>query len=137
MNHLLENDVRRGERGSASAKLLLVAVVLILVANAGYNYIPTAYQGENFKQEMKAAVMRGIALPPSHGKTVDVVKKKLRSTMATHQIPIDAYMDVKQKNNVVSARVYYQKKVPILPFGIYEYDYIFDHTITPNGFLTE
>jgi len=31
--------------------------------------------------------------------------------------------------------VTYTKKVPILPLGIYTYNYVFDNTATPAGFL--
>ena len=31
-------------------KFLLIFVTLILLANAGYNYVPVAYAGENFRR---------------------------------------------------------------------------------------
>jgi hypothetical protein len=45
------------ERGGAGVKFLIIFVVLILAANAGYNYIPVAYAGESFRQEMQTAVV--------------------------------------------------------------------------------
>ncbi len=137
MNHLSEKQTKKSERGSAGIKLLLVLVVLVLVANAGYHYIPTAYQGENFKQDMKTAVIQGITMSSTAGKPVDIVKKKLTNAAASNKLPLDAYINVAEKNNIVTARVFYVKKIPFLPFGIYDYDYVFDHTATPNGFLTE
>ena len=56
-------DARASERGSAKVKFLIIAVVIIGAANAGYNYIPVAYAGESFKQEMQTSVVNGMAMP--------------------------------------------------------------------------
>ena len=122
------------ERGGASIKFLIVVVILIIVANAGYHYVPTAYQGENFKQDMQTAVIQGLALPPSGGNPAEVLKNKLLRIAADQQLP-PALVDVRQVNNVLTAHVRYSKEVSIVPFGIYNYHYEFDHTATPSGFL--
>ena len=122
------------ERGGASVKFLIVVIVLIVVANAGYHYIPTAYQGENFKQDMQTAVIQGLALPPSGGNPAEVLKAKLLRMATDQQLP-PTVVDVRQINNVLTAHVQYTKDVSIVPFGIYNYHYEFDHTATPSGFL--
>lgn len=125
---------QKSERGEAGFKVLVFLVVIFFVAFAGFNYVPVAYEAANFKQEMETAVIKAIALP--QGLTpVEAVKVRLKRSMTENQIPDDAFMDVKQIKNVVQARIYYQKKVDILPFGLYQYDYVFDHTATPSGFL--
>jgi len=134
MNNKQDHSVN-SERGGAGVKLLLVAIVIILVANAGYNFIPTAYQGENFKQEMKTAVVQGVSLPSTYGKPAAVVKHKLETAARVNGLPYDTVIDVKEKNKIVTARVYYAKKVSLLPFGAYDYKYVFDHSATPTGFL--
>src|SRR5215211_6777397 len=48
---------RASERGSAGIKFLLVFLVIVVAANAGINYVPIAYQGASFKQEMDTAVV--------------------------------------------------------------------------------
>jgi len=136
----MNNSHTRGrfaEHGGAGVKLLLVALVIILVANAGYNFVPTAYQGESFKQEMQTAVVQGVSLPSSYGTPKVVVTNKLQTAARVNNLPYDVVIDVQQKNKTVTARVYYAKKVPILPFGAYDYNYVFDHTATPSGFLTK
>ncbi len=137
MNHLSKKHKKDKERGSAGIKLLLVLVVIGLIANAGYHYIPTAYDSESFKQDMGTAVIQGITMPSTSGKPIDIVKRKLNAAAVSNNLPSDAYINVTEKNNVITARVFYVKKIPIVPFGIYEYDYVFDHSATPNGFLTE
>ena len=128
---------RHTERGGAGVKLLAVAVVIILMANAGYHFIPVAYNAESFKQEMSGAVVQALALPSSYGKTTEVVKRKIASAAETHDVPIDYQLDVREQNKTITAHVHYVKPIPVLPFGIYTYQYEFDYTAAPNGFLTD
>ena len=134
MNNAEKN--RESERGSAGVKFVLVLFVIVLVANAGINYVPVAYDAESLKTEMGTAVLQGLALP---GKLnpVDNVKARIAKSIQTNNIPADAIVDVKQNGNVLTARVSYSKPVNILPFGIYKYKYNFDYTATPTGFLTK
>lgn len=127
---------RKSERGSAGTKLLAVLVVLFLIAHAGYNYIPTAYDGANFKQEMQTAVLQGMAVPTSVTPT-EMVKGKIQRAIPANNIPADVVVNVKVLNKSISAQVIYSKKVNILPFGLLTYDYKFNHTATPTGFLAE
>jgi hypothetical protein len=122
------------ERGSAGVKFLGVLAVILLLANAGYNYLPVAYNAESLKSEMSTAVLQGIAMP---GKInpVDNVKARIQKAMLQNDIPSDATLDVKQAGNAITAHVTYNQNVNILPFGIYRYNYRFDEVVTPTGFL--
>lgn len=125
---------RESERGSAGIKFAITLVVIILIGNAGINYVPVAYDGASLKSDMEAAVLQGLAMP---GKTnpVENVKGRILKSIQQNNIPPDAFLDVKQNANAISARVVYTKDVNILPFGIYKYAYHFDQTATPSGFL--
>ncbi|HUF02858.1 MAG TPA: hypothetical protein VMM38_01650 [Aridibacter sp.] len=136
MKKNVERCGRESERGSAGVKLLLVAVVLILLANAGYQFIPVAYNAEAFKQEMQTTVVQAISLPAIHGKTAEIVKRKIVASAQEHNVPVDFQLDVREQNKTITARVYFVQQVPVMPFGIYTYNYVFDHTAAPNGFLT-
>src|SRR5213593_1042618 len=125
MNTRVKN--RDTERGGAGVKFLIVFAVILLVANAGYNYIPVAYAGENFKAEMQTAVVNGLAVPGRFS-PVDVIKARGQSAVADNDLPADTFLEVKQVGNVVQARAVYSQPVHILPFGIYTYTYRFDHT---------
>lgn len=126
--------VRQSERGSAGVKFLIVASVIFLVANAGFNYVPVAYDAESLKTDMQTAVVQGLALP---GKVnpVENVKARIQKSVVQNNIPADALVDVRQAGPAITARVTYNKQVNILPFGIFKYNYKFDHTATPTGFL--
>lgn len=125
---------REHERGSAGVKFIAIFSVILLVAHAGYNYVPIAYDAESMKTDMNTAVLQGLALPGRLSPT-DNVKARLMKAFAANNIPVDAVMEVKQNGNSLTARVAYAKQVNILPFGIYRYNYVFDHTATPTGFL--
>lgn len=127
---------RESERGSAGVKFVITLAVIFLVAHAGYNYVPTAYDAESLKTEMGTAVLQGLALPGKMN-PVDNVKARIAKAIQANNIPADAVVDVRQAGNVLTARVSYSKPVNLLPFGIYKYNYQFDYTATPTGFLTK
>lgn len=129
-------EERSSEHGGAGVKFLIIAVVLFLIGNAGIQFIPVAYNGESLKQDMQTAVVQGLAMP-GRLSPVDMVKQKIQSSVQSNDIPPDAFVEVKQVNKVIQAHVAYTKEVAILPFGIYTYQYEFDHIATPTGFLTK
>lgn len=125
---------RQTERGSVGVKLAAMLGVIILLAHAGYNYIPVAYDGESLKQEMQTAVVQGLALPNAKV-MVDTTKARILRVGAQNNLPPDAIVEVKLLKSSIEARVAYSRQVHILPFGLYNYTYNFDHTVTPSGFL--
>lgn len=127
---------RPSERGGAGAKFLIIAVVLVLVANAGYNYIPIAYAGASFQQEMDTAVVKGLAVPGSL-KPVDVVKAHIQRAAKDYDVPADAVIEIKPNGNAIQAHVAYSKPIDMLPFGLYKYNYQFNHVAAPVGYLTK
>ena len=132
----LEKD-RTSERGSAGTKAFLVILALALAAHAGLNFVPVAYDGESFKQEMQTAVVNGLATPRGI-KPVDSVVARIKKAAHDYDVPDDALMDVKQVNGgVITAHVTYSKQVAMLSFGLFNYNYQFDYTAQPVGFLTK
>jgi hypothetical protein len=126
----------RSERGGAGIKLVLVLLVLFLIGHGLINFLPVAYNGASFKEEMQTAVVQGTALPNGNN-PLGIIKERLKKVAFNNSIPPDAFMEVKHVGNVVQARVAYSQQVNILPFGIYTYVYHFDHTATPSGFLAK
>ena len=128
---------RPSERGGALVKFLIVAMVLVLVANAGINYVPVAYNGASFRQEMDTAVVKGLGTPGGL-MPADVVKGHIQRAAKDYELPADAVMEIKPgPNNRIQAHVAYTTKVNVLPFGLYKYDYRFDYVAAPVGFLTK
>lgn len=127
---------RNAERGSASVKFLIILTAIILIARAGYNYIPVAYEAQDLKQEMDTAIVQSMALGNSQD-AVNITKTKIQHVIVADDIPTNAVVEVKQINNLCQARVAYNQRVELLPFGLYSYIYQFDHTAVPNGFLAK
>ena len=127
-------DRRNSERGGAGVKLLIVIVLLALAIHAGLNFIPVKYNAASLKSDMETAVLQGLATP---GKIdpVDNVKSRVMTAIKANNIPPTAVVDIKKAGSGVNARVAYAEKVPILPFGLYTYNFVFDETVTPSGFL--
>ncbi len=123
------------EHGGAGVKLTLVLVVLFLIANAAYNYIPVAYEAANFKQDMQTAVIQAVAMPGTNLTAADSIKIRLQRAALNNNVPSNALIEIKPMNNIIRAHVSYVKPVNILPFGLYKYNYQFDNTATPTGFL--
>ena len=127
---------RPSERGGAAVKFLLIGLALVIVANAGYNYIPIAYAGASFRQEMDTAVVKGLAAP-GQLKPADVVKAHIQKAARDYEVPSDAVVEIKPAGNMIQAHVTYSKPINMLPFGMYRYNYQFDHTAQPVGYLTK
>ncbi|MBA2380027.1 MAG: hypothetical protein H0V76_10695 [Blastocatellia bacterium] len=134
MNNSVISSRRTAESGAASTKFLLIIVVLVLVANAAYNYIPVAYNGANFRSEMDSAVVKGLAAS-GQMKPLDVVKASVTRAASANDIPHDAFMEIKADAGAIYAHVAYRQEVPILPFGVYKYTYEFNYKATPTGYL--
>lgn len=125
---------RSYERGSAGVKFLILLVVLGLAAHAGFQYVPVAYQGASFRQEMDTAVVKGLAASGAM-KPLDVVTAHVTRAATDNQVPADALIEIKPAGNHIQAHVAYVKSVNMLPFGIYKYKYQFDYTAAPTGYL--
>jgi hypothetical protein len=122
------------QRGSAGAKFLALLVLIVLLAHAGYNYVPVAYNGASFRQEMDTAVVKGLAAS-GQMKPVDVVTAHVRKAAHDYDLPSDALIEIKPGQGHIAAHASYQQPVNILPFGMYKYNYQFDYTATPTGYL--
>ena len=128
-----KND-RASERGSAGVKFLFIFVVLALAAHAGLQYIPVAYNGASLKQEMDTAVVKGLAAS-GQMKPLDVVTASVKRAVAEYDVPADAVIEIKPENGIVTAHVAYVVPVNMMPFGLYKYNYDFNYTAKPVGYL--
>jgi hypothetical protein len=107
---------------------------MFLAGYAGYNYVPVAYTAASMRTDMETAVLQGLAMPGKMN-PVDNVKGRIIKAAQINELPPDTLIDVKQNGVIITAHVAYTKPVGILPFGIYKYNYKFDQTATPTGFL--
>lgn len=131
---------REVEHGGATAKFVIVLLIVILAVYAGWNYVGALYQSAGIRQEMHTAVLQGSALPPNSpkGDPISITKERIKRAAQDYELPPDTYIEVKWGNqSLLQARVYYKRKINLLPFGLWEREYVFDETVTPTGFLTK
>jgi hypothetical protein len=110
----------QSERGSAGAKFLVILVLILLLAHAGYNYVPVAYQGAAMRQDMDTAVVKGLAAS-GRMKPQDVVKAHVDRAAIDNDLPNEAVIEITPQGSYIQAHVVYQKSVNMLPFGLYKY----------------
>ncbi|MEZ5308878.1 MAG: hypothetical protein R2684_17165 [Pyrinomonadaceae bacterium] len=137
MNQRFGPKDRKSERGGAGVKLLAFLLFIGMIANALIQYLPVVYQAEVFKQEMQSAVVFAISVPSGNAKPESVVQNRLKLAINNGNLPVNTWIDVRQVKGVLTARVYYTRTIPLIPFGGYDYTYVFDHTATPAGYMFE
>jgi hypothetical protein len=127
---------RQNERGSASTKMIITAVVLFLAGHAGYVYVPVAYGGQSLRQDMQTAVLQATALPDKLN-PLEVAKGQINKSGLVNGMPAGTPITVKTNGGTVSAHVKFSKTMALLPFGIGNYTYEFDYTASPAGFVSK
>lgn len=111
----------KGERGSARLKFLIVAVIIGVVAYAGYQYVPVAYQAYQFKDLMQQKVDAAVAL----GHSPDWVQAQLLTSAPEFDVPPDAEIVPEKKDQRMEVTVRFTRPIE---FPGYTYEYTFDHT---------
>jgi hypothetical protein len=120
---------RQSERGGARLKFLVVAAIIAVVAYAGYQFIPVAYQAYQIKDLMQHDVDTAVAL----GRPTSWVGEQLIKSSPEYGIPADAVITSTQDDNRMGVRVQYTKPIE---FPGFVYNYEFDHTAKSATFLS-
>jgi hypothetical protein len=122
-------QARRGEHGGSRLKFLIVVVVLVTAAYAGYLYVPVQFDAMRFKDLMQ----HDADVAATQGYPITWITTQLQKSLAEFNIPADAVITPSQQDSRMSVRVQYTR--PIEFFG-YTYEYEFDHTVKSTAFLT-
>ena len=120
---------RTSERGGARLQFLIVMVVIVTAAYAGYLYIPVAYQAYGYKDLMQhyADVASTTGNPPSWA------RDQLVKVAPEYNVPPDAVVTQVTRDNRIEIRVQYVRPIE---FPGYTYNYEFDQTVKSSAFLT-
>ena len=120
---------RTSERGSARLKLIVVLAIIAMVAYAGYQFIPVAYQAYQFKDLMQHDVDTAVAL----GRPTSWIKEQLTKSAVEYGVPADAVITPADQDNRMEVRVQYTQPIE---FPGFVYNYEFDHTVKSATFLS-
>jgi len=120
---------RTSERGGARLQFMIVMVVIVTCAYAGYLYVPVAYQANTYKDLMQhyADVAGSTGYPPSWA------GDQLVKSAPEYSIPPNAIITPALRDQRIEIRVQYVKPIE---FPGYTYNYEFDHTVKSTAFLT-
>lgn len=119
---------RSSERGSANLKFLIVMVILVTCAYAGYLYVPVAFRANTFKDLMQHYADVAVA----QGYQPSWVGEQLMKSAPEYDVPANAIITPAQRDNRIEVRVQY---VRAIEFPGYTYNYEFDHTVKSTAFL--
>ncbi|HEY6188722.1 MAG TPA: hypothetical protein VIW80_13785 [Pyrinomonadaceae bacterium] len=120
-------QMRRGERGEARFKFLIVIIVIAVLAYSGYQYIPVAYQAYLLKDYMQETVDKAAGT----GQPASWVETQLTEASRQYGVP-NPEVKALMRDGRMEARVRFKRPVA-LPF--YTYQYQFDNTARSTEFF--
>ena len=119
---------RSSERGSANLKFLIVMILIVGSAYAGYMYVPVAYRAHTYKDLMQHyADVAGAT-----GYTPAWAGEQLARSGPEYSVPPNAIITPIMRDSRVEIRVQY---VHPIEFPGYTYNYEFDYTVKSTAFL--
>ena len=120
---------RSNERGSSRLQFLIVMVVIVTSAYAGYLYVPVAFKAHNYKDVMQHyADVAGAS-----GYTPAWAGEQLVKIGPEYDVPPNAVVTPAQRDQRVEIRVQFVRPIE---FPGYTYNYEFDYTVKSTAFLS-
>src|ERR671926_383229 len=92
---------RKGERGSARVKFVIVLAILGAIGYIGYLYIPVAYHAYLFKDQIHQKADAAVAL----GHPAGWVTEQLTKSLPDYDIPSDAQIETTKQNDRIEVHV--------------------------------
>jgi hypothetical protein len=126
---------RNRELGGSKITLTIVLLVLFLGGYAGINFIPVAYGDSDIKQQMQTIATNATILPSATtgNNQIPWATTELNRLAAQYEIPPTAFK-AEIAGPAVKTSVKYRRKIPILPFGLYVYEYDLEYSASTAGF---
>ena len=120
---------RATEHGGSRFNFLVVVALIAVVAYAGYQYVPVAYQASQLKVFMKDTVDNAVVTDKNAAWADDQIRRNLKNYGA----PENALVNVANRDAHLEAQVEYIVPIPLL---VTTYEYKFEHTARSAGVLT-
>lgn len=127
------NQSKRGERGSASVKFIIVLIVVAVLVYIGVQYVPVAYKYSSYKSYMQESVDKAAVI----GQGPEWVRNQLQASADDYGVPHDAKIMPGVKDGRVTVTVQFTRPINLLP-GIWTYNYPFDYSVKSTDlFMTK
>jgi hypothetical protein len=128
--------VRRGERGAARIKFIIILAVVAILAYMAFQYVPVAYRAYTLRSEMDRVVENAANSPsvPTERKG-QWAADQVKASSNGYGVPADARIVPLFQDGRVEVSVKFTRPINLLP-GIWTYNYDFDYTAKSSTFLT-
>ncbi|MCA1555546.1 MAG: hypothetical protein LC747_02540 [Acidobacteria bacterium] len=121
---------KTNERGGARFNLLIVVVVLVAAAYAGYQYVPVAYQASQLKIFMEDTANKAVITD----KNAQWVEEQLRKSLPEYGAPPDTLITVVNRESRLEANMQYTIPIPLI---VTTYQYKFNYTTRSSNFFSK
>jgi Flp pilus assembly protein TadG len=115
--------IRRGERGSATVKFIIILVIVGALLYGGIQYVPVAYQYSKYRSYMQESVNTAAISAQS----TEWVRNRLVTSASEYGVPRDAKIVTNVQDGKIVATVQFTRPINLLP-GIWTYNYAFDYS---------
>jgi len=124
---------RHGERGAARLKFIVVLAVVALISYMGFQYVPVAYQGYQFKKVMDDDT----EMASAGGKSLEWLKNQIRASANDYSVPPDSLKITEPivRDGRIEITSQFTRPVKLLPFWTINYN--FDHTSKSSTFFNQ
>jgi hypothetical protein len=123
-----------GELGGSKITLTIVLVVLALAIHAGVNLLPVKYNDSDIKQQLQGIATNAVVntSATTGNNQISWATTELNRLATDYGLPPTAFKAEMAGQNVKTS-VKYKRKVAILPFGLYDYEYDLDYSAVSFG----
>lgn len=120
---------RANERGGSRFNFLIVMMIIVAVAYAGYQYVPVAYQASQLKIFMGDTMNKAVITD----KNAQWAEDQLRKSLPEYGAPPNTLITVANRESRLEANVQYTVPIPLL---VTTYQYKFNYTTRSSNFFS-
>jgi hypothetical protein len=127
-------DERRGERGSARTRFIIIFAVVVILGYMAVQYVPVAYRAYTLRRSMDDTVEKAANGSMPAELKGQWVEDQLKASANDYGVPSNARIVPLYQNGRVEVTVQFKRPINLLP-GLWTYDYPFDYTAKSSTFL--
>ena len=125
---------RRGERGSARVRFIIILAVVVIIVYMAFQYVPVAYRAYTFRKTMDETVEKAANGNMPVETKGQWAADQLKASSHEYGVPTNARIVPLYQNGRVEVTVQFTQPINLLP-GVWTYNYPFDYTAKSSTFL--
>lgn len=127
-------DERRGERGSARIRFIIIFAVVVILGYMAVQYVPVAYRAYTLRRSMDDTVEKAANGSMPIEQKGQWAADQVKASANDYGVPTNARIVPLYQNGRVEVTVQFTRQINLLP-GLWTYDYPFDYTAKSSTFL--